>query len=120
MDYDPSTETVTARVNFVRVMLMCINGDKQCEVGVIVCPKHATEIRIRKFVNDQLKDDYKLRWPNGNDLIFNVKKAVESRVIRHRKASGQYAFSKVVNLEGRRLHNKKVTVLPENLKGRRL
>ncbi len=120
MNPDPTTEAVTARIVFTGVMLMCINDNKQCEVGMIQCPKHEPTITIRESKSGAQTNEYELPWPANHDLIFKVNKAEADEVVPHPNATGGADFNKVIDLEGPDLHNGQVAVNTALLNGRRL
>lgn len=120
MDADPTTEPVTALIIFTGVMLMCINDDKQCEVGMIQCPDHDPKIMIREFKSGAQTDEYELPWSTDHDLIFKVFEAEAEGVVIHPGATGDFDFKKVIDLEGPDFHNGEVTVNTASFNGRRL
>lgn len=120
MNPDPTNEPVTARMIFTGVMLMCINDDKQCEVGMIRCPNHEPKITIRELTSGAQTKEYDLPWPTNHDLIFKVNRAEADGVDTHPDATGDYDFNKVIDLEGPDLHNGQVIVSTTLLNGRRL
>lgn len=118
MDQDPTNEPVTARIVFTGVMLMCINDNKQFEVGMITCPIHNPKITVRE--SGAQSNEYELPWPADHDLIFKVNQAAADEVGPHPAATGDTDFKKVIDLEGPDLHNGPVTVNTALLNGRRL
>jgi hypothetical protein len=120
MSTDPTTEPVTARIVFTGVMLMCINDDKRCEVGMIQCPDHVPKITIREFKLGAQTNEGELAWPAGHDLIFNVNNAEAEGVSASPPRGDDTDFDKVIDLEGQDLHQTGVTVYTDLLKGRRL
>jgi hypothetical protein len=119
MSFDPRTEPVTLRIVLKGVMLMCINKHKWCELGVIQCPHHPTTIDLRTTVGGVVTVR-PLLWPSGHDLIFNVKDSQDKGVSKHPKAIGDYAFSKILDLEGTKCHKQQLPILTHRLDGRRL
>ncbi len=120
MTTDPTNEAVTARMIFTGVMLMCINANKRCEVGMIKCPNHDPKITIRTSKSGAQTNEEVLSWPAYHDLIFKVNKPKRDGVVRHTHASGDFDFKKAIDLEGKNFHKSAVTVNTNLLSGRRL
>lgn len=120
MSFDPRKETVTARIILDGVMLMCINRNTWCELGVIKCPKHPAIIEVKTNVGNNSSKPVEVPWPKGHDLLFNVKESKDPGVSPHPKAAGEYSFSKILDLEGNKCHKQRMPVLTHSLDGRRL
>jgi hypothetical protein len=120
MTFDPRTEPVTARVVLSGAMLMCINGNNWCELGLVQCPKHPKRITIRTNSGNNPSDPQELNWPANHDLIFNVKESRDSGVSPHPRATGNFSVNKILDLEGSKCHDKELPVLTHRLDGRRV
>jgi hypothetical protein len=115
MPEDPTTANVTARIIFRGVMLMCINRNNHCEVGVIPCPQHKPEIKIQTHTSGgTVSDDPR---PITNDLFIQVVNPTSEGVTRRNEGDNQ-DFRFVPDLEGGIFHGDKVNVFPERFRAR--
>ena len=116
MAQDPKDAKVTARVFFEGIMLMCLNPDKHCEVGIIPCSKHESRITIEPRGPD-IKVGFKKFYDITHDLYIQVVKPEDPRVKLHEEGSVR-DFSHLPDLEGPRLHGAKVDVRTVDLLAR--
>src|SRR6267143_427923 len=119
MNSDPTNEPVTARVILRGLMLMCINDNQRLELGMIRCPRHTPLITINTLNSGANQNEQIIPWPDY-DLVFKVNNPDDNEVIPHPEASGDFQFSKIIDLEGPDFHRDGVAVNTAALDGRRL
>ena len=107
---NPITETPTAKIRFKGLMLMCfnrINGKRQFEVGFVPCPGHypMIEIKVIRLFAPPLVVQHRI----CSDLYFFARGATVDEIIP--LESPVWGFHPHhADLEGRRLHERKVGV----------